>query len=366
MRNPFKRAAKPETARPTLRERLNATKARAKQVIAANAVILKGPPALAPAVDRTALINYATWLHFERYRVCGELYPHLGTKAVGFVLTANAAERFFFPDGVGNGLSKAWRNVPPASSRAVKVLDLVGVDWRTDVARGGLGHVDTAALQDNGERPSLPYGWPAPDAALTTALIDMIRVHAAIDTLPSTLDREHNELPEFGGLEEAVNEAIGTLIHTPAISLSGLQAKAKAILSAPLEHRDLEADEVARSLASDLLGATNRTITPQPDPILAAIAEARRLCTAWTTALNLPQPAKSIDPHPEVEAAAKAFHTHVDDVLLKTVPATAGGCAALARYAVETSKAMGFVLDDNGTSDQNARILDLIARSPLL
>lgn len=101
----------------------------------------------------------------------------------------------------------------------------------------------------------------------------------------------------------------------------------------------------------------------EPDPILAAIAETRRLCAAWTAALDLPQPVKSIDPHPEVEIAARAFHAHVDDVLLKTVPSTAAGCGALACYAVEVSTTMGFVLDDSGTNDQNARILDLIARS---
>jgi hypothetical protein len=102
------------------------------------------------------------------------------------------------------------------------------------------------------------------------------------------------------------------------------------------------------------------------DPILAAIAETRRLMTARVHAAALPQPAGSIDPLPEQEAAADAFNTHVDDVLLKTVPTTAAGCVALARYAVEFLGDEGFALDEDQANEQHVRILDLIARSPML
>lgn len=99
-----------------------------------------------------------------------------------------------------------------------------------------------------------------------------------------------------------------------------------------------------------------------PDPILAAIAETRCLTEARIHAANLPQPAGSIDPLPEQTAALEAFFAHVDGVLLKTVPTTAAGCAALARYAVDFLADEGFVLDEQGS--EHVRILELIARSP--
>ncbi|KQQ39138.1 hypothetical protein ASF58_22870 [Methylobacterium sp. Leaf125] len=79
----------------------------------------------------------------------------------------------------------------------------------------------------------------------------------------------------------------------------------------------------------------------------------------------MPQPAGSIDPLPEQEAATTAFWTHVDGVLLKTVPTTAAGCAALARFAVEFLADEGWVLDEH-EGNEHTRILDLIARSPML
>lgn len=102
------------------------------------------------------------------------------------------------------------------------------------------------------------------------------------------------------------------------------------------------------------------------DPILAAIAETQRLTQARTVAAALPQPAGTIDPLPEQEAAADAFYAHVDNVLVKTVPTTAAGCAALARYAVEFLEDEGFALDEDHANEQHVRILGLIARSPML
>jgi hypothetical protein len=117
-------------------------------------------------------------------------------------------------------------------------------------------------------------------------------------------------------------------------------------------------------------GAAMPDVTPSAllaaDPILAAIAETRRLMVARVRAGDLPQPAGSIDPLPEQEAAAGAFNTHVDDVLLKTVPTTAAGCVALARYAVDFLGEEGFALDEDQANEQHVRILDLIARSPML
>lgn len=114
----------------------------------------------------------------------------------------------------------------------------------------------------------------------------------------------------------------------------------------------------------DLGTLTARRSAPVVDPIFAAISETRHLTNARTRAGLLPQPAGSIDPLPEQEAATEAFFAHVDGVLLKTVPTTAAGCAALARYAVEFLADEGFVLDEQGS--EHVRILELIASSPLL
>lgn len=101
------------------------------------------------------------------------------------------------------------------------------------------------------------------------------------------------------------------------------------------------------------------------DPILAAIAETRRLHIARIRALDVYLPAGETDPSPEQNAATNAFFAHVNSVLLKTVPTTAAGCAALARYAGEFLQDEGYALDEDEANEQHVRILDLIARSPM-
>lgn len=150
---------------------------------------------------------------------------------------------------------------------------------------------------------------------------------------------------------------------------------------ARLAHRDT-ARRSLRERATSLKASASRVIRRKPvdaapaapvaatlpaaDPILAAIAETRRLTAARAKASDLPQPAGSIDPLPEQDAATDAFFAHVDGVLLKTVPTTAAGCVALARFAGEFLEDEGFCLDENAGNDQHVRILDLIARSAML
>lgn len=115
----------------------------------------------------------------------------------------------------------------------------------------------------------------------------------------------------------------------------------------------------------DLSTLTGSRPAVAADPILAAIAETRRLTQARAIAGDLPQPEGSIDPLPEQNAATDAFFAHVDGVLLKTVPTTAAGCVALARFAAEFLADEGWVLDEQD-GNEHTRILDLIARSPML
>lgn len=169
------------------------------------------------------------------------------------------------------------------------------------------------------------------------------------------------------GRRVALHRAI--LAH-PVRSVADLAAKA------PLFQGELESEAMQENAPPTLpflawqcvLRDLSVLTKPRPayaaDPIFAAINMTRELTGARRRAANLPQPVGSIAPLPEQEAACNAFNTHVDDVLLKTVPTTAAGCTALARYAVEFLEAEGFVLDEQGS--EHVRILDLIARSPML
>lgn len=367
MRNPLARLVHRDPAKPTLRERLTATKAKARQVLAVNRALLKVHPLPAPppAVDRVALVNYATWLAFERDRVCAELYPHMGARASQLVLTQNAAERFFFPGGIGNGQSKAWRTVPPASSRAVKILDLVGVEWRQDTGEDSRRMLDDGGQADTGERPALPFAWPEPDAALLEALDDLDRLDAALNAFheAGTDERDGDETPGYTAVEDARDGVLERLAQERAKTLTGLQIKARALLRNSVDGTNSsDRAAITKSLLHDLLGTSPRDFGPRPDAIMTAIEEGRRLLKVADEASKLPQPTGRLDPLPEQEAASANLWKHVEDVILKTVPRTGRGCAALARFALDFEKQRGTAVD----VDDNRAVLDLIGRSPLL
>lgn len=354
MRNPFKRQSR-STETPSLRERMAATREKFGRTLRVHRVLNTPAPTPAPAVDRAAMVNYATFLAWEHNRVCAELYPHLGTKAVGFVLGMNAAERFFY----GSPESHSDRpGLLPASSRAIAVLDLVGVDWRTDPPGDGIERkIGGDHLIDTGERPRLPEGWPAPDASLVMAAGDLLRLDAAIKTLLSSDTRSAEETPGYTGLDEARTDALAVLSSERADSLHGLQAKAHAILSPGLEGDPYAVEDLAQSLARDLLTATNKTIVSHPDPVFAAIKECERL-----EAISAGECAKGNDGNvtPTQSVAISAVWQHINGPLSETVPATAAGCVALARFIPALFERWGASLD----GDQAGKLFDLIDRSP--
>ncbi|MDP4026682.1 hypothetical protein Q8W71_29170 [Methylobacterium sp. NEAU 140] len=140
----------PET--PTLRERLAAVTSGAADVKRRATLAAKvgrvafTPPVPEPEpVDRLALINYATWLFMERRLVCRELYPHMGAEAAMFVAANTAADLFHFPAD-----HRSWQDVPPPSTRAVQILDQVGVGWRNDLAHRD--DLDPSSSGDTAER----------------------------------------------------------------------------------------------------------------------------------------------------------------------------------------------------------------------
>ena len=352
MRNPLKRLARrdPQTKVP-LRERL----AQAKGRLAA------GRAKEARAVDRVALTNYATFLAWERFRVCAELYPHMGRKAVAFVLTLNAADRFFYSaDGHRRSIA------PPASTRALKVLDLVGIDWREDGDEAGFDRLHGSCTRDNGERPAVPHNWPAPDAALLEALDDLVRLDAACQAVLRTGDasRDHDDVPGYDAIDLARRQALCRLASERAESLIGLQAKARALLVPTVEELpdDYFAD-IAASLARDLLEAPSRAVEPRPDPIFALIEEAERLEAAHQAVFAEPYRAGRSDAPDHIarrDAACEAKWSFVRGTVLKTVPTSAEGCKALARFAHDFLTAQG-----SDWTDDAPLVLALIARSPL-
>lgn len=360
MRNPFKRVAAPETARPTLRERLSATKAKARQVLAVNAVIAR-KPSPAPAVDRIALVNYASWLCMERRMVCMELYPHMGERADRFVIAANAADRFHYP--TAGGFPSGITTAPKPSTRAVQVLDMVGVDWRADLGNGA--NLDPPAMRDDGQRPVVSHGWPRLDAALLDAFDDLTRLDAAQLAMGKAglcAARNADTVPGYDGLEAARDDALVRVCGTRAESLTGLQVKAKAILTESVADIYEDARSIGRSLAEDILGATNRTIEPRPDPILGMIAEGRRLLREVDAAYAASPDADDDDPRFRARNdLMRQMWSHIDGVVLKTVPQTAAGCRELARFEVEFFDSQGVTI----SNDERA-IVGLIAASPLL
>lgn len=313
--------------------------------------------------DRAALVNYATFLHCERRAVCAELYPHMGVKADRFVLSMNEAWAFF---SEGRDDVRPRKDLPLASTRAVKVLDLVGIDWRKDRDAGGVAPDNDRGMHDTGERPKVPRGWPAPDAELTAYAADLPRLAAAIAALRQDDDRDDDDVPGLVALLDAQDEALSTLSSEPAESASGLHAKATAILTGGVEYDTVWLSLLGKSLARDLLGARPSDLEPRPDPIFAVIEESRRLYDVWTAASRLPEIPGTIERPPEDDAASDAFHEHREDKLLKTVPTTAEGCKALARWALDYRAVLGLPIDDTEHGGEHLRILDLIARSPLL
>lgn len=361
MRNPLARLVQRAPAKQTLRERLAATKARAKQVLAVNRTLMTPPKAAPAAPNRTALTCYSTWLAIERRRVQTELYPHMGRKDLGFIMSLNAG--WLWHRGSMDGLDLVER--PPATERAIRILDMLGVAWRDDEAAGRLSAVESADMGDSGERPPVPRDWPAPDAELVAAVGDLKRLEAAIKAvLPDDYD-DANDVPGYTALREAQAEALTTLRRVKSETLEGLRAKARVLLSDHAEEDPETFSVIACSLARDLLREPAPGLLSPPDPIFAAIEESRRLMAEWDGHVGKDDPG-SLDPVPEFTAASEAFHEHANAVLLVTLPRTAAGCQALAAYARDFQEREGWVLDSDGDSNEHLRVLDLIARSPLL
>lgn len=218
-----------------------------------------------------------------------------------------------------------------------------------------------------------------PAAVVSPELADLI---AEFDRLTAALrvgsDGDH--WPDESLVRQSV-EARAAVIQFPSAGAADTAAKLASYgrsesvsdiregVRFSLEAGNAYNDDLASTIIAELLEmggigpATALPLAARPDPIFAAIDEARRL-SADHARLNSVS-ARTPDSHPSWEPereAHSAMWDHVRGVLLKTVPTTGAGCVALARFACEFTEDQGVPLEYTS----NDAVLALIARSTAL
>jgi hypothetical protein len=155
------------------------------------AAVVTATPAIASAApattDRRALESYASWLFMERRLLCLELYPDMGVEAERYDFAQNAGYGWHF-----NG-EQDWRAVPQPSSRAARVLELVGVDWRA------VAHPEWE-YTDSGRRPSIAGFW-AVDAELICAVCEMQTLDLALNGLHDQFGEGADDRDDYNQIE---------------------------------------------------------------------------------------------------------------------------------------------------------------------
>lgn len=78
-------------------------------------------------------------------------------------------------------------------------------------------------MRDYSERPALPYGLPAPNAALLEALDDLIRLNAAQAAIHKSglAERDGDRVPGYSDLEDARDVTLDRLARERTESLTG-------------------------------------------------------------------------------------------------------------------------------------------------
>lgn len=200
--------------------------------------------------DRHALQSYASWLFYERRLVCMELYPDL-PRPDAFVMAGNIG----FDWHTRREPGKTWADLPPPSSRALAVLDAVGVDWKSDKSRRE-GR-DPIPLP-RGSGAALPGNWPHADAELLSASVELTTLDLGIDGyLTKHPDALEETDPEFKALEDRRWAVLDLLASTPAHTVEGMRVKAEALELKPIldDHETMGA--IAASLADDVRRLTD-------------------------------------------------------------------------------------------------------------
>ena len=211
---------------------------------------------------------------------------------------------------------------------------------------------------------------------------DLARLIADADWLTAEvrMGSDGDDWPDQALVRHSV-EARAAVIQFPSAGAADTGAKLASLrrvhgasdiredVQASLSNGDATYDDLALIVVAELLemggiGPANvMPLAPRPDPIFAAVDEARRLSAnhARLNSISAGTPDNHPSWEPEREAHA-AMWDHVRGVVLKTVPTTGAGCVALARFACEFTEDQGVPLD----CESNDPVLALIARSPAL
>ena len=225
-----------------------------------------------------------------------------------------------------------------------------------------------------GATQSVSKEHPQADVAdLAGACIEQVKRLDAWDAEPGSLTED-----EGAAEMERWNALFRRMIDTPSTDLRDLAGKAHLMVADlnrfhPLKHDSSDDARLMRVILAEAMafgglgetrpgGSRVRPGDAATDPILPMIKEGRRLLRAYLEAHEtIPQDPTTLDPPEEWGAAGRVLWSHVDHVLLKTVPRTAAGCRELARFADEY-----FEANEVPISDDEMAVLRLIAQSPLL
>jgi hypothetical protein len=168
----------------------------------------------------------------ERRILCMELWPHLGAAAEDVVFADNAGYNWHFRNG-------DWRKDPQPTSRAIPVLDLVGVEWRREKEDLDINHAD------NGSRPALPAHWPRltePEQRSDDPIFAAIEAHRAADAELGQAVAELEKAEQQGKRAvrratkrsdeagEAECHALAKVLSTAPTTVGGIAALAEYIL----------------------------------------------------------------------------------------------------------------------------------------
>jgi hypothetical protein len=133
-----------------------------------------------------------------------------------------------------------WDELPQPSTRAIAVLDFVGVDWA--------GYRRSVPYEDSGHRPALPEQWPHADAEIIAAAREIETIEETYRDLMS----EHEDHPRLAELDDQRRYLLGVLENTQARTVEGMQAKAAVVRATHLAGSSAAA-EVAFALAEDVM-----------------------------------------------------------------------------------------------------------------
>jgi hypothetical protein len=185
------------------------------------------------------------------------------------------------------------------------------------------------------------------DAELVNASCDL----AAIDQVFEDLYRKHGRDAYSSPLGVRRNENIATLITIQAKSAAGIHAKAASLqLRAMIADQD-QHQQIAVSLADDLVGgiplaalaaAAPAHAAAAVDPIYVVIEAHRKACTEHNEAIHIHMAfeevgmtGEKLEKYESLVAETDAAYDRLDDVgcdLINTKPTTFAGILALCRY----------------------------------